>query len=292
MKRRPTIPVPAILSSLVMTLAAQSLLPPSLATLVETERAFAKATAQVGMRDGFLQFFADDALTLQPDLGSAKAQLRQRPAPPSPPPMVLVWEPRYGDIARAGDLGYLTGPFSVVDRASGEVKQYGCYFSIWERQADGAYRVKIDQGIKTPAPVTFPSDGFTPAPDAAVSHAPTGATRDTAKTDLLQADRAFAAAAGDDVVRAYSVWLTGTARVYRDGLQPLTTPDAIAKHLASVPAPTTWEPIASEVSASADLGYSYGRYSGGEQRGHYVRMWKRQADGAWKIVLDVSAPAG
>jgi ketosteroid isomerase-like protein len=274
-----------------VTLAAQSALPPALAALVETERAFANTTAEVGVREGFLRFFADDSLTFQPELGSARAQLQQRPVPASPPPMRLVWEPRYGDVAAAGDIGYLTGPFSVVERATGEARQYGCFFSIWERQADGAYRVKIDQGIQTTDEVIFPRDGFTPAPDAAVSHAPAGATREAARDDLIEADRRFAAAASR-LTAAYASWLAGTARVYRDGQQPLTTPAAVEAYLSGVTVPTTWEPIASEASASADLGYTYGRYSQGEERGHYVRVWKRQAGGAWRIVVDVTAPAG
>jgi hypothetical protein len=42
--------------------------------------------------------------------GPAKDQIRANPDPPAD--LQLIWEPRFGDIAASGDLGYLTGPRS------------------------------------------------------------------------------------------------------------------------------------------------------------------------------------
>ena len=57
----------------------------------------------------------------------------------------------------------------------------------------------------------------------------------------------------------------------------------------------TWKPDFVDVSASGDLGYTYGRYlytvtdSAGnkkEFRGIFHTVWKRQADGTWRFVWD------
>ena len=57
----------------------------------------------------------------------------------------------------------------------------------------------------------------------------------------------------------------------------------------------TWEPSFAHVSGSGDLGYTYGIYQmesispeGGTDinRGTYVTIWKKDADGSWKFVLD------
>jgi ketosteroid isomerase-like protein len=52
----------------------------------------------------------------------------------------------------------------------------------------------------------------------------------------------------------------------------------------------TWNPSAAQVSASGDLGYSYGIYNLQLQdstlQGTYVSIWKKQKDGKWKFVLD------
>jgi ketosteroid isomerase-like protein len=61
----------------------------------------------------------------------------------------------------------------------------------------------------------------------------------------------------------------------------------------------SWEPQMAFVSASADLGYTLGTYrsarrdSSGLERsgtGKYVTIWRKQADGGWKVVFDGGNP--
>jgi len=65
----------------------------------------------------------------------------------------------------------------------------------------------------------------------------------------------------------------------------------------------TWTPVGADISASGDLGYTYGTYAFSStdkdgkpfvDHGKYTSIWKLQKDGAWKVVLDMgnaSAPA-
>jgi len=57
-----------------------------------------------------------------------------------------------------------------------------------------------------------------------------------------------------------------------------------------------WTPVGADISASADLGYTYGTYefhskdkSGKPtvEYGKYTSIWKKQPDGSWKIALDM-----
>ena len=54
----------------------------------------------------------------------------------------------------------------------------------------------------------------------------------------------------------------------------------------------TWEPRGGSVANSGELGYTYGVYSlkpnNKDTRlyGTYVSVWKKQADGNWKFVLE------
>ena len=75
----------------------------------------------------------------------------------------LIWEPRYGDIASSGDLGYLTGPVRrIVPGQNNGQPFHSLYASIWKRQPDGSFKVVMDMGVPTPGPVAF-ADGFMPA---------------------------------------------------------------------------------------------------------------------------------
>ncbi|HYV85119.1 MAG TPA: DUF4440 domain-containing protein [Patescibacteria group bacterium] len=61
----------------------------------------------------------------------------------------------------------------------------------------------------------------------------------------------------------------------------------------------TWKPLRADVAASGDLGWTTGSYemtrvdeTGAPhvRRGKYVTIWRRQADGSWKAVLDGGNP--
>ena len=58
----------------------------------------------------------------------------------------------------------------------------------------------------------------------------------------------------------------------------------------------SWEPVKVEVARSGDLGYAHGTYqltmndpAGNPvtDRGKYVTVWKKQADGSWKVMADI-----
>lgn len=52
----------------------------------------------------------------------------------------------------------------------------------------------------------------------------------------------------------------------------------------------TWQPLGGDMAVSADLGYTYGVYNmqtgDSVRKGTYVTIWKKQANGRWKFVLD------
>ncbi len=53
-----------------------------------------------------------------------------------------------------------------------------------------------------------------------------------------------------------------------------------------------WQPVGAGVAESGELGYTYGVYTvslknkDSLMRGTYVNIWKKQADGSWKLALD------
>jgi ketosteroid isomerase-like protein len=58
----------------------------------------------------------------------------------------------------------------------------------------------------------------------------------------------------------------------------------------------TWTPVGADISASGDLGYTYGTFEfhskdkDGKpvvENGKYTSIWKKQKDGSWKVVLDM-----
>ena len=273
--------------------AQQPATPPALSTIVETERAFAARATVIGWKQAFLEYFADDAVAFDGERTvRAREQLRQLPDPPAG--AQLLWEPRYGDVAASGDLGWLTGPSTSINPSRNPgAPRYGNYASIWKRQRGGEYKVIVDVGTNLPMLPTFPS-GFTRAPSANRYKGSDSTANATAR--LRSADSAVNDALQLSQAGAFAGQLSPGARLHRHDVMPLTDPRGISAWLETQPVWAAARTQFADVAASHDLGYTYGSYAtlqaagNPAQKGFYVRVWSRAADGTWQVALDVLQP--
>lgn len=109
---------------------------------------------------------------------------------------------------------------------------------------------------------------------------------------VVEAERAFARMARDESVNA--AFLRYAAP---DGIVFQPGPINARQALAARPIPRIhldWWPVYAGIAASADLGFTTGPYSlgEGERKGHgwYFTIWRRQADGSWRWVIDHGPP--
>jgi ketosteroid isomerase-like protein len=285
----------AIVSAVLASSAAarQAPLPSSLSAMVQTERAFAARATVVGWKQAFLEYFANTAIAFDGDKEvPAKNQLREVPDPPKD--LQLLWEPRYGDIAASGELGWLTGPSTTINPARNNgAPRHGNYASVWKRQTDGSFKVVLDVGVNLPMAAPFAA-GFTRAP---ADNRYRGRDSLMAATRALRdADRALDEAAQLSQAQAFMGRLAEGARFHRPDTMPVIGQGAVLAWLARQPEWISGESRHIEVARSRDLGYAYGTYattSGRErkaEKGFYARVWVRQRDGAWKVALDVLQP--
>jgi len=267
---------------------------PALMSLVEAERAFARTSVEKGVRESFLEFFAEDGINFQPHPVKTRAAILQRPAPATRPPIVLNWEPAYADISNAGDLGYTTGPYTLTDTSKKNPTRYGFFFSIWKKQSDGNWKVVLDLGIDTPDH-SQRSFALQAAPRVRLMKGKTKAGP-TGANPLSEVEKEFLVQAkAGELAQTYLNFLDQNARIHRFGSFPFTERNAIRTYLLSKPGVMTWETIGTDVARSNDLGYTYGSYemkstTSRPEKGYYVRVWKLNRFGEWKIVLDTLEP--
>lgn len=116
------------------------------------EISFAKAFADRD-RDKFFSFLAEDAVFItsqrlmsgKPEVVAVWSQYFTGPAAP------FSWKPERVVTNAAGDLGLSTGP--VFDPQG---RQIGCYWSTWQQQSDGSWKVLFDGGSPPPCSVVVP----------------------------------------------------------------------------------------------------------------------------------------
>jgi ketosteroid isomerase-like protein len=272
---------------------AQAPVSEGLSALADAERAFAQTAREKGWRDAFLEFFSDDSVALTPKPGPAKDGIRKAPSQPFSV-RELVWEPRTGDIAASGELGWLTGPSTSIDHSGDKKPRYGTYLSVWRREASG-WRVLIDIGVDAPKPVTF-APGFT---RTTVSDRYTGKEDKAAATKALaDGDRRLNERLNSEgAAKVFPEALAPAARLHRQGLTPIVGRDAAAAWLSSNWADVSNTHGSAEAAASADFGYTYGvwerkaaRRSSKSEGGPYLRLWTRDRQGRWLVIVDLAHP--
>lgn len=285
--RRTLVVTAAVVLLAIMPVLAQDA---ALNELVRSEQRFAARALVVGWKQAFLEYFADSAVGFDGGLAApAKDLYRQQPDPPRD--LRLIWEPRYGDIAASGDLGYLTGPVRRINPARNNGQPtHSIYASVWKKQTDGTFKVVMDMGLPTPGPVPF-AERFTRAPRTDVyagNASPAASLRSLKDTDAALSNAARAGQAD-----AYRGHVAPQARLHRPGLMPLVGQDAIVGWLLGQPAYASGESKFGETSLAGDLGYTYGTYAlkgDAGDHGFYVRVWTRGRDGVWRVALDVLQP--
>lgn len=83
-------------------------------------------------------------------------------------------------------------------------------------------------------------------------------------------------------------------RVYRDGSLPAIGKSAAAALLGAKGGKISFEQMGGDMSRTADLAYSYGKYnlqhSEGAEAGHFFQIWQTDPAGAWKLAVDWQQP--
>ena len=251
-------------------------------SLAASELAFAKRSVEQGMRAAFIEYFADDGINFAPDPGNTRARYRARPE--AIEPFILDWHPAIAAVARAGDLGFTTGPYAITGRAPAvREPAQGMFFSVWRRQPDGDWRVIVDGGAPTRAPVPDAAFGEDPQPLISIAKAAGQKTLFELEAQPLFGEPAAA--------NGYAALLADEARLVIGPTPPALGRDAIVALLAERQLKFRWETLAAGVSRSDDLGYSYGRLhllaAREKTTGHYVHVWMRDRGGHWRIVAEL-----
>jgi ketosteroid isomerase-like protein len=116
----------------------------SLQEMQQADTDFSNYSHEHGMRKAFLEYIDDDGIMMRdnslPVIGAHAIDYITSMNDSS---IELTWEPRGGDIAASGDMGYTYGVYVLKDSVN---VQKGTYVTIWKKQADGKWKFVLDSG--------------------------------------------------------------------------------------------------------------------------------------------------
>lgn len=257
--------------------------------MVTAERAFSKLSADRGMKAAFLAWLSDSGVIFRPTAVNGKKSWNERQNPAA----TLLWEPAFGEVSYAGDLGVSTGPWKLTfppDRK--QPAAHGRFLSMWRRQPDGVWKVEADIGITHPEPpyratgaTTFHAGPVHPAPGASVD-----------RLNLAVLDRAIGLGGGRGLGKSYGKSVTQDFLLLREGSFPYDRPEDGLLAIDSLAGRFEFRTQGSGVARSADLAYSYGiaeRYASGASvptdTTVFFHVWRRVPSG-WRVAIAVLNP--
>ena len=99
---------------------------------------------------------------------------------------------------------------------------------------------------------------------------------------------------------AFADWFASDGVALGNGAAPLIGKVAIQKSANWDPKvyQLTWTPTDAQMGSSGDMGYTWGHFEGHSKdvsgspvtvTGRYITIWRKQADGNWKVALDAGA---
>lgn len=240
------------------------------ATVVAAERAFAARGGEIGWVAAFREYAAPDGM-----VGNFENAQQSLAETPDQGARNLFWWPGYAGIARSGDLGFTTGPFSVDEAHTPR----GQYFTVWRRQPDGSWKWIWDGGPGRRDDA--PNAGIDAADVPSLPVAARGVGSAAAAVEQVGAIESGHATAGGLVA-----YLAADARSYRTG-RPASTP--AAQSFVYPSSDIAYRVVRTEASGAGDVVFTLGQASwtqeGQARQGQFARIWQYRPEG-WRIVYD------
>jgi len=126
-------------------------------------------------------------------------------------------------------------------------------------------------------------------------------TQQEGASALMAADRAFAEDTAADGLEGWLRWFAPDATIATRTGELRTGSAELREYYASIgfpPARFSWEPASGALSEAGDLGYTVGSWTirapdapaqpgAVLAEGRYLSVWRRQADGAFRVVADM-----
>ena len=99
--------------------------------------------------DKAVSYYAESAVVMPPNASAATTKESIRSAWKemlTTPGAAISWKTTKVEVAKAGDLAYVSGTYeeTMTDASGKSVQDHGKYVEVWEKQADGTWKVVAD----------------------------------------------------------------------------------------------------------------------------------------------------
>ncbi|MEW6195520.1 MAG: hypothetical protein AB1521_10225 [Bacteroidota bacterium] len=256
-------------------------------SLIAAEFAFAARASEIGTRDAFIEFIAEDGILFRPTATNGKKFLLER----KPTTGLLSWYPSVAEISADGCFGFTTGPWNYKkDKDSAEIA-WGNFCTVWQLQKDGTWKFAIDFGNSNDKPNEIEQ----PLKFKAV-RSEQKIVEPLPADELMALDNQFTnEMSNNGLLAAYKKFINPVTRLLRDQLLPIVGEKSIEEYLSQLEGKYEFIPDGGKISSSKDIGFTYGtllvqkKQSEHPVKYNYMRVWQKK-NSAWIILAEVTNP--
>jgi ketosteroid isomerase-like protein len=101
-----------------------------------------------------MEFMADDVILLRGKPVFGKEAVRSTiKSDWDDPTYSLSWEPKHVELFKSGKMGHTSGRWTYkgTNEKGEKLTLHGDYLTVWQKQADGSWKVIYDGGTPDPA---------------------------------------------------------------------------------------------------------------------------------------------
>jgi ketosteroid isomerase-like protein len=266
-------------------------------SLLKADRALSAAVFRKGMSSALGEVASPDAILLYdgaPIISGRANFLALLDAQPMLSATRIQWLPLVVTVSSDGTLGAAWGAISVraADSKSDSALRFGKYISTWRRSPAGEWQLAAYVEMRlSDQKVVIP-------PNLARSSLTSGSPSSGSGAAFAKADGDFARMAGaSGAPAAFGAFAAPDAMTLPGTGEIIVGPAAINARMLESPAATAkweWHPVYSEGSDAGDLGFTVGEATIAipgangvtEYKSKYLTVWRRQADGSIRFIVD------
>lgn len=270
-----------------MGVAQDSLVNKASKQLYEAELNFANMANEQGAKEAFLMYLAPESIGFDATTGmptNAKEEWSKKEMKG-----LLTWKPFATEITASADLGVTTRAWKLfTDSTQTTVQEGGSHLCLWQKTPSNTWQVLLDIGVNHTVINPDNCEEYFPVfkPEA-LTNGQVLAERFAFMNDHFYWKNAKTS------TNPYEPHLDEKVVLFRDGITPIIGKKKVLAFLEkNQDKSLVYTGLKAIASKSGDLACVYGIVSGKTKQGKpltgtYVRIWKQEAKGVWKITQEV-----
>lgn len=265
-------------------------------SLVNTDKEFALSLQEDGIRRGFLKFLDRESLVFMPAAVDGPGYYRKQEADSAG----LFRSPSWAEASDDGLLGYTTGPFEYRRELTDEKPAAtGHYVTLWRRKSSkDNWKIILDISVEHPSAEALRGIRYN---QSLSGKAPITPAYELVKSKqiLLDSDELFnVSLKAGRLEFGYKEFYGDSVQLYRENYPPFFGKKNAMGHLLQMKGKYVYITGDAYMSLVRDIAYTFGtgyyyeniRTSRFDQHFSYVRIWRKDAKGLWKVILDIEKP--